>query len=79
MFLFKICSYLELDLTLDLNTRVKLLLVVPIISLSSILSSLLIVSLSGPRRIVLAPDLLLHCVKFLVTGHIRPPNRAYPA
>jgi hypothetical protein len=33
---------------------------------------LLIVSLSGPRRIVLAPDLLFRCTKFLVTGHIQP-------
>jgi hypothetical protein len=48
-----------------------LLLVVPVISLSLILSSLLIVSLSGPRRIVLTPDLLFHCVKFLVVEHIR--------
>jgi hypothetical protein len=49
-----------------------LLLIVLIISLSSILSSLLKVSLSGPRRIVLAPDLLFRCTKFLVTGHIQP-------
>jgi hypothetical protein len=56
-----------------------LLLVVPVISLSSILSSLLIVSLSRPRCIVLAPDLLFHCSKFLVTEHIRPQSRTYPA
>jgi hypothetical protein len=49
-----------------------LLLVVPIISLSSILSSLLIVSLSEPRCIVLAPDLLFRCAKFLVTGLVQP-------
>jgi hypothetical protein len=49
-----------------------LLLAVPIISLSFILSSLLIVSLSGRRRIILAPDLLFRCTKFLVTGHIHP-------
>jgi hypothetical protein len=48
-----------------------LLLFVPVISLRFILSSLLIVSLSGPRRIVVTLDLLFHCVKFLVTGHIR--------
>jgi hypothetical protein len=48
-----------------------LFLVIPVISLSSILSSLSIVSLSGPRRIVLALDLLFHCAKFLVTGYIR--------
>jgi hypothetical protein len=71
MFLFKICSCLELDLTLDLNTRVKVASsCFPVISLSSILSSLLIVSLSGPKRIVLTPDLLFRCMKFLVTGHI---------
>jgi predicted acyltransferase len=48
-----------------------LLLVAPIISLSSILSSLLLVSLSGTRRIVLAPDLLFCYINFLVTGHIQ--------
>jgi hypothetical protein len=48
-----------------------LLLVVPVISLSSILSSLLIVSISGARHIVLPPDLLFCYAKFLVTGHIR--------
>jgi hypothetical protein len=74
LFLCKLCSCLEFDLTLDLNHRVRLLLVVPAISLSSILSSLLIISLSRPRRIVLARDLFFHCSKFLVTGHIRPPN-----
>jgi hypothetical protein len=49
-----------------------LLLVVFVIFLSSILSSLLIVNLSEPRCIILAPNLLFYCVKFLVTGHIRP-------
>jgi hypothetical protein len=49
-----------------------LLRVVPVISLSSILSSLIIVSLSGPRHIVLAHDLLFRCMKSLVTGHIHP-------
>jgi hypothetical protein len=49
-----------------------LLLVVPVISLSSILSSLQIVRLLGPIRIVLAPDLLFRCAKFLMIGHIRP-------
>jgi hypothetical protein len=49
-----------------------LLLVAPVISLSSILSSLLIVSLSGPRHIVLAPNQLFSYSKFLVTGHIWP-------
>jgi hypothetical protein len=70
--LFKICSCLELDLTLVWILEFVLLLVVPVISLSSILSSLLRVSLSGPRRIVLAPNILFYCTKFLVTGHIRP-------
>jgi hypothetical protein len=50
----------------------RLLLVIPVISLSSIVSNLLIVSLSRPRRIILAPDLLFHCSKFLVTGYIQP-------
>jgi hypothetical protein len=73
LFLFKICSCLELDLSLNLNTRVYVaFLVISVISLSSILSSLLIVSLSRPRRIVLAPGLFFCCTKFLVTGHIRP-------
>jgi hypothetical protein len=49
-----------------------LLLVVPAISLSFILSSLLIISLLGTRRFVLAPDLLFRYVNFLVTRHIRP-------
>jgi hypothetical protein len=79
LFLFKLCSFLKFDLTIDLNLKFRLLLVVPVISLRSILSSLLIVSLSGPRRIVLAPGLLFHCVKFLVTGHIQPSNWTYPA
>jgi hypothetical protein len=72
LFLFKLCSCLEFDLTLNLNPRVRLLLVVFVIFLSSILSSLLIVNLSEPRCIILAPNLLFYCVKFLVTGHIRP-------
>jgi hypothetical protein len=72
LFLFKLCSCLEFDLTLDLNPRVILLLVVLIIYLSFISSSLQIVSLSEPRRIVLASDLLFHCVKFLVIEYIRP-------
>jgi hypothetical protein len=55
-----------------------LLLVAPVISLNSILSGLLIVSLSGPRLIVLAPDLLFRYSKFLMIGHIRPPGRTYP-
>jgi hypothetical protein len=73
LFLFKICSCLELDISLNLNTRVYVaFLVISVISLSSILSSLLIVSLSGPRRIILALGLFFCCTKFLVTGHIRP-------
>jgi hypothetical protein len=57
-----------------------LLLVAPVISLSSILFRLLIVNLSGPRRIVLASDLLFHCIKFLVTRHIWPrPDISDPA
>jgi hypothetical protein len=73
MFLFRFCSCLELDLILEFS----LLLVVPVISLSSILSSLLIVNLSGPRRIILVPDLLFHYMKFLMTKHIQPPNQTY--
>jgi hypothetical protein len=57
MFLFKFCSYLEFDLTLDLNRRVYITS-----SCSRYFSklhiSLLIVSLLGSRRIVLTPDLL---------------------
>jgi hypothetical protein len=75
MFLFKLCSYLELDLTIEF----RFLLIVPIIFLRSILSSLLIVRLSGPRRIALAPDLLFRSMKFLVIRHIWPPNRTYLA
>jgi hypothetical protein len=56
-----------------------LLLAVPISSLSSILSSLLLVSLSGSRRIVLALDLLFYCAMFLVTGHIQSLNQTYLA
>jgi predicted acyltransferase len=78
MFLFKICSCLELELTINLNTRVMLILVVSVISLSSTLSSLLIVSLSGPRHTILTPDLLFCCTKFLMTEYIQPPNRTYP-
>jgi hypothetical protein len=39
------------------------------------LYSLLIVNLLGPRFIILAPDLLFRCSKFLVIGHIRPQAR----
>jgi hypothetical protein len=72
-------SHIDLlpDLVQDLFLF-RLLLVVPIISLNFILSSLLMVSLSGPRRIILAPDLLFYCMKFLVTRHIWPLNRTYP-
>jgi hypothetical protein len=52
-----------------------LLLIVPIIFLSFILSSLLTVSLSGLRRIVLASDLFFRCTKFLVTGLSGPQTR----
>jgi hypothetical protein len=49
-----------------------LLLFIPVISLSFILSSLLTVRLSGPKCIILVPDLLFRCTKVLVTGHIGP-------
>jgi hypothetical protein len=52
-----------------------LLLLVPLISLSSIVFSLQVVSLSEPRFIVLTPDLLFHSVCSCLTGHIRPQAR----
>jgi hypothetical protein len=55
-----------------------LLLIVTIIYLSSTLSSLLIVSSSRHKRIVLASDLFFRYSKFLVTGHIRRLNQTYP-
>jgi hypothetical protein len=79
LFLFKICSCLELDLTLHLNTRVYVASNCSRYFSNSILSSLLMVSLSGPRRIVFAPGILFRYMKFLVIGHIRSPNQTYPA
>jgi hypothetical protein len=40
---------------------------------------LLIVTSSGPRRIVLALDLLFHCTKLLVSEHIQPSSQTYLA
>jgi hypothetical protein len=47
------------------------LLVVPIIYLSFILFNLLVVSLSGSRSIILAPDLFFHSARSSFPGHIR--------
>jgi hypothetical protein len=79
LFLFKICSCLELDLTLYLNTRVYVAFSCSRYFSKLHMSSLLIISLSGLRCIVLTPDLLFRYMKFLVTRHIWPPNRTYPA
>jgi hypothetical protein len=72
--LVQVLFFFEFDLTLYLKLEFRLLLVVSVISLNFILSSLLIVSLLGPRHIVLIPDVLFCYLKFLVTGHIRFPN-----
>jgi hypothetical protein len=73
LFLFKLCSCLEFDLTLDLNPRVY------VASSCSRYFSKLHIVLSGPRCIILTVDLLFCCAKFLVTGHIWPPNWTYQA
>jgi hypothetical protein len=52
LLLFKFCSSLKFDLTLNLNPKFMLLLVVSVISLNSTLSSLLIVTLSRPKHII---------------------------
>jgi hypothetical protein len=49
---------------------IRLLLIVPFISLSSIVFNLQVVSLSGSRFIVLAPDLLFRSVRSRLLGHI---------
>jgi hypothetical protein len=73
LFLFRV------SLTLDLNPRGYIASSCSVIYLSFILSTLLIVSLSGHKRIVFALDLLFCCTKFLVIRHIRPSNQTYPA
>jgi hypothetical protein len=70
MFLFKIYSCLELDLILDLNTRVYV--DSSCFRYFSILSGLLIINLSRSRRIILTHDLLFRCTNFFMTRHIRP-------
>jgi hypothetical protein len=56
-----------------------LLLVVPVIYLNFILSSLLVISLSEPRYIVLAPDLFFRSASSSFPRHIWPPSLTYPA
>jgi hypothetical protein len=50
----------------------RLLLVIPLVSLSSIVFSLQVVSLLGPRFIIFPLDLLFHSARSSLTGHIHP-------
>jgi hypothetical protein len=65
------CSCLEFDLTLGVIPSVYVVSSCSLFSLSFFVLSLQVVSLSGPRFIVLAPDVLFCCARSGLIRHIR--------